>query len=75
MTFAMPRKWQNRQSVDQGIELPRTVYYQGEVYANVNDLRHVINFRIRKVNDNRYRVAMLWMKDLLKQLLEEDTND
>jgi hypothetical protein len=74
MPFAMPRQWKTR-SVDQGVEMPRTVYFEGETYANVKDLRHVLNFRQKRVRDNGYRVAMMWMRDLLGQLLGDDEND
>lgn len=69
MPFTMPKNWQNH--VDTGAPEPRTVYYEGQLYVNVRDLRQILNFRQKKVNDNRYAVAMIWMRDLLKGLLAD----
>jgi hypothetical protein len=73
MPFTMPNGWQRMPTVHQGVEPPRTVYYDGELYVSIRDLRHVINHRQKRVTSAAYASAMKWMRDLLKQLLEDET--
>jgi hypothetical protein len=72
MPFTMPRNWQKMSGPDTGDPSPRTVFYDGDLYVSVNDLRRTINRRQKKMTNSSYLAAMIWMRNLLKGLLGEE---
>jgi hypothetical protein len=71
MTFAMPRRWRDFPNGPYAPE-PEVFRSGAQVWINADDLRRLMTYRAKHTVDNGYTNALLWVRLLLTEMLEDD---
>lgn len=59
--------------VAMGAPEPHVIQVDGRTYVDVAQLRRVVHYRTKRAHDNGVVIALLWMKCLLDDMLEDNT--
>jgi len=66
----LPRSLQGR--VPEGPITPEVLHVGDEAWINVNDLRQMLNYRIKRAADNGYINALIWLRRALRDLAQSE---